>query len=57
MWHFVDLTRLSSQSVSSNETQSGETQKKELLDTDAEQHTNIDTQELSDSTGIIGFTE
>jgi len=48
---------LSSQSVSSNETQSGETQKKELLDTDAEQHTNIDTQELSDSTGIIGFTE
>lgn len=54
---FLDLTRLSSQSASSNETQSGELRKKELLDTDAEQQTNIDTRELSDSTGVVGFTD
>ena len=57
---FVDLTRhSSSQSVSSDETQKGsELPKiKKLLDTDTEQSTDIDTQEFSDSSGIIGFTE
>jgi len=60
MWYvaFVELSRLSSQSVSSSETQNGvESQKEELLDTDTEHQTNIDTQEFSDSSAVIGFTE
>jgi len=56
----VDLTRqLSSESISSDETQKGSPLPKmqEMLDTDEEQTINIDTQELSEPTGIVGFTE
>lgn len=54
----LDLTRSSSQSVSSNETQEGNQLKmKELLDVDAEHQANIDTQEFSDSSGVVGFTD
>jgi len=56
----VDLTRqLSSESTSSDETQKGSPLPKmqEMLDTDEEQTINIDTQELSEPTGIVGFTE
>jgi len=44
--------------VSSNETQGGsELKMKELLDADAEHSANVDTQEFSSSSGVVGFTE
>ena len=53
--------RLSSESVSSHDTQGNELQKKDVLDEDEEQHQqltdDVASSEPADQPGIIGFTE